>query len=761
MLNPSNLHVYQRNAVMHQCKYAESMLWLDMGLGKTVITLTSIAHLIKQGYLSGVLIVAPVRVCRMVWRKQSSEWSHTNHLTFSLLLGNRDHRTRSLLKKADIYLINYENLGWLSETLHTYFVSKNRPAPFDGLVFDEISKMKNSTTQRVKAFQKSQSIFKWRTGLTGTPASNGYKDLHGQYLVIDKGVRLGTSKTAFKQRFYQKVGPFKEVIRDGAEDIIKKLISDITLEMSAADYLTLPEVIYNTVEVELPAKVRAKYDALEKEFFTVLDSGVEIELFNQASLTNKLLQFSNGALYMSGNGDYEQVHDEKLEALEEIIDEAQGSPVLCAYAYRSDADRIIKYFSKKEGINPINLTDCKTDRQLQAAMHAWETGTCRLMIGHPACLTADTEVLTEFRGWQKIVDVTLSDRVFDGIEYVNHDGCSYSGYKEVIDVLGITMTPNHKLLIDNEWVEAKNVKTIENAREKALYRKEKFCDGIGRMHELRYSERNDSSELFKKFKKKWSEMLKLQLRPSNDKHAILSDMEWNNQSFKGRIRYFLQRTRDIGLSGMEGVFKLLSGYVSKLSGTFNDRTNKCKSGLQQRELYVDYNVWTTSKQTQQSNGYIQGRNYAFSGVMPTFGIQQNDAINSIKQGNDRRGSSTELREQKAHVYDLINCGKRHRFLIRNKQGEQFISHNSMGHGIDGLQKNGHIVAWFGLNWSLDLVQQMNARINRQGQKKKVIVHQIITKGTMDEAQKIALSDKESNQESLKRAVNEYRKTKGY
>jgi SNF2 family DNA or RNA helicase len=360
------------------------MLWLDMGLGKTIITLTSLAHLIRTQYLRGVVIVAPIRVIRLVWRQEAAKWEHTKHLKFSMVTGTRDQRTRALLRPADIYLINYENLGWLAETLQTYFVKKDKPLPFNGVVWDEISKCKNSATNRVKAVKKILDKFDWTTGLTGTPASNGYKDLHGQFLVVDKGYRLGVSKTAFRTRFYRKVGPYKEVPYEDTEDTIKKLIGDITLEMSAEDYNPLPDLIVNNIEIEMPDDLRVKYDKMEREFFLQLDSGKEVEMFNQASLTNKCLQFSNGAMYpVAGMPLWEPIHDLKLDALEEIIDEAQGSPVLCSYAYRSDAARIMEKFKH---LDPINLTDCKSESALLNAMHRWKTNECALMIGHPASM---------------------------------------------------------------------------------------------------------------------------------------------------------------------------------------------------------------------------------------------------------------------------------------------------------------------------------------------------------------------------------------
>lgn len=384
MLTPDKLHGYQQKAVNFQCSMPHSMLWLDMGLGKSAITLTSIVHLLNAGFLRGVVIVAPIRVIRLVWRQEAMKWSHTQHLKFSMLTGTRDQRTRALLRPADIYLVNYENLGWLAETLDTYFISKSRQIPFNGIVWDEISKMKNSSTQRVKSVKKILPHFDWATGLTGTPASNGYKDLHGQYLVVDRGQRLGTSKTAFRTRFYKKEGPYKEVPFEDTEDVIKSLVGDITLEMSAEDYNPLPDLMVNDVEVEMPETLRARYDQMEKDFFLQLDSGQSKEMFNQASLTNACLQFANGAVYpIAGMPLWEALHDLKLDALEELIDEANGEPILCAYAYRSDAERIMTRFKH---LDPINLTECKSERALEAAMARWKAGNCALMIGHPASM---------------------------------------------------------------------------------------------------------------------------------------------------------------------------------------------------------------------------------------------------------------------------------------------------------------------------------------------------------------------------------------
>lgn len=393
MRTPEELFPYQKKAIEHQCSMPHSMLWLDMGLGKTVITLSSISHLVGCGFLNAVLVVAPIRVIRLVWKQEAQKWSHLRHLTFSMLTGTRDQRTRALLRPANVYLINYENLKWLGEVLQTHYLSKGKPLPFSGVVWDEISRMKNSTTQRVKSVMKILDSINWTTGLTGTPASNGYKDLHGQYLVVDKGQRLGVSKTAFRTRWYRKVSDYRDKPYPDTEERIKELIGDITLEMSAADYNPLPDLMVNDIEVDMPEELRSRYEQMEREFFLQLDSGQDKELFNAASLTNACLQFANGAIYpIAGLPVWEKLHDLKLDALEELVDENNGQPILCSYAYRHDAERIMERFKK---IAPINLTDCKSQSSLEKAMHRWKHGDCQLMIGHAASMGHGVDGLQE------------------------------------------------------------------------------------------------------------------------------------------------------------------------------------------------------------------------------------------------------------------------------------------------------------------------------------------------------------------------------
>lgn len=377
---PRDLYSYQKRAINWQCMRYASALWIDPGLGKTVVTLTSILHLIDNKYLKSALVVAPIRVIKLVWRQEALKWDHLRHLKFSMITGTQDQRIQGLLRQADIYLINYENIGWLSKYLTVYYTQQQKQLPFDGLVWDEITKCKNSASARVRAIKKHIPKFKWITGLTGEPAPNGYKDLHGQYLVLDGGERLGTSKIRFQETYFFKRG-FKLLNFKDTPQRIQKRINDITLHMSAEDYLSLPDLIVNDVIVKLSPELREKYDQLEEDFFFKMESGTTIEVFNKASLGNKCLQFSNGAVYPTPDAmTWEPLHDLKLEALGNILSESNGQPVLCAYAYRSDATRIMTYF---KSLRPINLTACRTQKNLDDAMRRWQSLDCPLMIGHP------------------------------------------------------------------------------------------------------------------------------------------------------------------------------------------------------------------------------------------------------------------------------------------------------------------------------------------------------------------------------------------
>ena len=360
------------------------MLWLDMGLGKTAVALTNILERQDLLQVYGTLVVAPLRVIQTVWRQEARQWEHTKHLRFSLIHGKPDTRHRAFRVPADVYLVNYEGLKWLSEQLVHLYLSRGKYLPFNMMVFDEVSKLKDHTTQRHKALRDLLPFVPYRMGLTGTPASNGYLDLFGQFLAVDSGTRLGTSRRSFTERFFHETGwgvASRYEIDVGAETRIQELIGDITLQMSAEDYLKLPPIIFNDIWVDLPPKARAQYEKLERDMFIEMDSGTEVEVFNAAALTNKCLQASNGALYTSTGGPWEKLHEAKLEALEDIVEETSGKPLLVAYAFRHDASRIEDKFSETDHLSS-KLGTWRTGQLIER----WNAGRIPMLIGHPASM---------------------------------------------------------------------------------------------------------------------------------------------------------------------------------------------------------------------------------------------------------------------------------------------------------------------------------------------------------------------------------------
>lgn len=411
LLKPQQLHDYQRECVLHQLYHDESMLWLQMGLGKTPITLTTIVDRMRAGQVKKTLIFGPLRVIQAVWAREARKWEHTKHLRFSVMHGTKEQRTRALFANADVYLINYEAMNWLAETLDHYYLSQNKPLPFQMVVYDEVSKLKNSTSLRMAGgnrdrkdkFKKVHKIkvtgwrkiiphFKYKTGLTGTPASNGYLDLHGQYLAVDGGKRLGEYITHYKDSYFASdyMGWSYSPTELGKQ-WIEYQISDITKKMDAKDHLDLPDKRIVNMLVDLPSKARKAYEEVERDMFTQLENGAEVEVFSRASVSNKCLQFCNGSPYIGDSKEFEKLHDAKLDALEEVLEEAAGQPVLVAYTFKSDAERIMKKFKKYK---PVNLTKEKSSNT-EKIINDWNSGKLKLLIGHPASMGHGVDGLQE------------------------------------------------------------------------------------------------------------------------------------------------------------------------------------------------------------------------------------------------------------------------------------------------------------------------------------------------------------------------------
>ena len=359
-------HEYQKYAQDFIINNSACVLLLDMGLGKTVITLTSLWILLFDYFeISKVLVIAPLRVAQDTWSKECEKWDHLKELKISKVLGSEKERRMALFDKADIYIINRENVEWLCN---------NYDFDFDMIVIDELSSFKSSSSKRFKALRKIRPRVKRIVGLTGTPAPNTLMDLWSQINLIDMGQRLGRFISNYRNDYFIPDKRNAQVIfsykpREGAEEEIYKRISDICVSMKACDYLDMPERIDNIVHVKMSEDEKKLYKKLEKDMLLPLADG-EIDAVNAAALSNKLLQMANGAVYDELK-ETKIIHDRKLEALEDLIEAANGKSVLIFYAYKHDKERIVKKFK---------VTEISTSKEISK----WNERKIQIAIAHPA-----------------------------------------------------------------------------------------------------------------------------------------------------------------------------------------------------------------------------------------------------------------------------------------------------------------------------------------------------------------------------------------
>lgn len=378
MLNPSNLHPYQLQCIEHIITHPYCGLFLDMGLGKTVATLTAIDYLIyKDLDIRNALVVAPKYVVENVWPNEINKWSHLTHLRIVGIVGTQSKRIEALQKQADIYLVSRDNFAWLCSFYG------GRYLPFDMLVFDELSSFKSYKSVRFKAAKHIRPSAKRVVGLTGTPAPNGLLDLWPQMYLIDMGERLEKSITRYRSLYFkpgQSNGQIVfnyNLIPDGDKRIHDK-IKDICISMNKQDYLDLPDKIVNFVELKFDEPLRKLYDKFEKDNILRLfkdNESLDISAINAAGLSNKLLQFSNGAVY-DDDKNYHVVHDIKLDALEDIIEGANGEPMLVAYQYKSDLERMKV---KLKRFNPRTINSEQDIRD-------WNDRKIQVLLVHPASM---------------------------------------------------------------------------------------------------------------------------------------------------------------------------------------------------------------------------------------------------------------------------------------------------------------------------------------------------------------------------------------
>lgn len=363
-----NPHDYQRYAAEFIITHPISALLLDMGLGKTSITLTAINNLLFDSFeIHKVLVVAPLRVTRDTWSAEIEKWEHLKNLRYSVVIGTAQERISALCIPADIYIINRENIQWLVE-------ESGFPFDFDMAVIDELSSFKNHQSKRFKAFMQIRPKLKRIIGLTGTPASNGLMDLFAEFKLLDMGERLGRFIGQYRNAYFQPDKRNGMVIYSykplpNAERQIYDKISDIAISMKAADHLKMPELISSEYMVQLSEKEKEKYDRLKKDLiFSTEDN--EVTAANAASLSNKLSQMANGAVY-SDDESVIEIHDRKLDALEDIIESMNGKPLLVAYWFKHDLERIRKRFEIREIKSSEDISD-------------WNSGKIPVALVHPA-----------------------------------------------------------------------------------------------------------------------------------------------------------------------------------------------------------------------------------------------------------------------------------------------------------------------------------------------------------------------------------------
>ena len=371
-------HEYQKYCIEYIKNHNVSALFLDMGLGKTVTTLTALRDMMLDDVsVSKVLVIAPLRVARDTWPAEVEKWDHLSDLDVSIIVGTAKERTAALNHSAMIYVVNRENVKWLVE----YYEKNGLRWDFDCVVIDELSSFKNYQSQRFKWLRKVRPFVRRWIGLTGTPTSNGLMDLWAEIGILDGGERLGRFIGRYRDAYFKpgSMNPstgvvFSYIPRPGAEEQLYDRISDMTISMKALDYLDMPECVYVDHKVEMSEPERKLYDQLKKDLIIPLEDG-DIDAANAASLSNKLLQMSNGAVY-DENGEARPIHSRKLEMLEDLIEAANGQPVLIAYWFKHDRQRIMEHLTVA-GYSPRDIRESQDIKD-------WNAGNIPVALIHPA-----------------------------------------------------------------------------------------------------------------------------------------------------------------------------------------------------------------------------------------------------------------------------------------------------------------------------------------------------------------------------------------
>ena len=810
----SDLHNYQHRAVQFIKSTERCALFLDMGLGKSSITLTAISDLQDQMEIHKALVIAPLRVANSVWDHEAKLWKHLRHLKVQVCTGTERERLTALHRDADIYTINRENVPWLVKQY-------GKKWPFDCVIIDESDSFKSATSQRFKALKKILPFTNYMVLLTGTPSPNGLLDIWSQIYLLDGGTALGRTMTAYKQRFFEAdyMG-YKYTPRAGADLLIHNAVASKVLSMRAEDYLELPDRLDLTEYVDLPKDIMQTYKEFERELLLELDTGEVVEAISAAVLANKLLQF---------------------------------------------------------------------------------------------CISEGTDVLTN-NGWKKIETLTNDDLLWDGIEWANYSEIVCNGYKDVIILDGVKMTPEHKVLTVSGWMTAGDILNgdaskrfnrvdvwIPNCFREGWFEQKQKCYMVMPMC-LWGKGCTDWKQFAQSTITTGKSLMRMcgwggDVRRSgtlgdgtsrHERHSSIPNMVWDALSMfehkrQGFCKLWGEGSNCYRYLGKQ-FRKFLGRYVKWLSEVFNFGQDRQHEGLFKTKLSLgdsfraikqypcesvdkypgrSNDSGTSCEVLQNKNGNITCENISvqmgrvsmvrkckryFSKQIDLYTKWGNDIAGSVQilqnkyTNTSRQGFSINIRplglvqttnQEKRKVYDIVDCGKRNRFTVRGEAGQLLIVHNcsgavytdehknwkeihtvkldaladlieqnhgepifvaynfktdlerlqqrfpkaqvldrnpntivrwnageiplllahpaSAGHGINA-QHGGSIIVWFCLNWSLGLYQQFNARLHRQGQTKPVRIVHIVARDTIDERIISALAAKDVTQSDLLKAL---------
>jgi len=664
------------------------------------------------------------------------------------------------------HITSYENLLWICEL---YEPGK---MPFDFLVLDEVGKLKNPKSPRYKAIRKHTAEIKMVLGMNATPAPEGFLDLFAQVQIVD-GPRLwGKSFSQWRQKYFAPTDymGFDWRLQIGAKDLLIKDLNTVAFRVDEAQLSYAKTMTHNQIVVELPPKARELYKSMSKTMSLSLEGNnldpeeVDIIAMSAAAASMKLRQLTSGFIY-DEDGVGHIVHEEKQHALSDLIDSMGREPLIVSYQFAEDLEAIRRVWK-----NVPYLGAGASSVAAGSAIERWNKREIPVLALHPACLHPNTLVLTEYVGWKKLIDVRADERVFDGVEFVTHKGCQLSGMRSVIETCGIVMTPDHLVLVDDKWVKAEDVRGSKTARRKARYAYTGDDARLGALLAMRPRKENDSAERSEEQQRKenaLSGMLERRV-PLHDRDTALEDVE----RYAGPHRkpehcelQTLRGARDNGRPPLAKLQEFLGRYAGWLRRRSDDRAERRERKLLQSELPLGYEHGTAGQQTEQPFGHLPGAGNAPGRVLS--GSRRHQRRYTTLPEQTRNGGRSDgclpkvvvpsvAREpgwvqDAQEVYDLVDCGPRHRFVVRNDAGEMFIVHNSAGHGIN-LQAGGSHICWYTLPWDLEGFVQTNGRVDRQGQTRACYAHHIVAVDTIDQRVSEALAFKDAEQADIIAAI---------